>query len=231
MEHYPSPIGPSALCTPTPFPLIGNLSASDPFVLDLSTTSSILHCFDIQDQRSVQHYIELQFQAGYTWGIGNYLEYRKPLLSDISQMRSTERYHHLGVDIIAPLGSPLYAPLDGIVISSIFEEGKGNYGGVAILCHTGDFETFYSLYGHLDIDSLPTKGDLVQRGDRFAHMGGFHCNGDWFYHTHLQILTEAGFKQGWASRGYCTGEQFLTIDDYCPSPMFLFRAVLQTVQP
>jgi hypothetical protein len=216
---------------PSLFPLIGDLSASDPFTLDLSETSSILHRFDIQDQRSVQQYIEQQFQEGYTWGIGNYLEYREPLLKDIPQMRSTERYHHLGVDIIAPLGTPLYAPLEGDVVSSTFEEGKGNYGGIAMLRHTGEFETFYSLYGHLDIDSLPIKGDVIQHGDTFAHMGGFHCNGDWFYHTHLQILTEAGLKQGWASRGYCTTEQLSTIDDYCPSPMFLFRTQLQTVQP
>ena len=51
---------------------------------------------------------------------------------------------------------------------------------------------FYTLYGHLDRDSLDglTIGQPIRAGDRFAAIGAPPENGDWWPHVHFQIITD-----------------------------------------
>lgn len=85
------------------------------------------------------------------------------------------------------------------------------------------FETFYSFYGHLHRDTLPQPGDRFDAGAPFAQIGDFHENGNWFYHTHLQILTQKAFDSGYISKGYCAATDLAVMDSLCPSPLSLFR--------
>ncbi len=48
----------------------------------------------------------------YKWGFAGYLERRDSLLRDCPQMVEENRFYHLGLDVIAPLGTQLHAPLD-----------------------------------------------------------------------------------------------------------------------
>lgn len=212
---------------PEPFPLLGHELSGKPFILDMSPESTQTANLDLHDQSGIQAYIDSFFAEGYTWGLGNYLENRERLLGIYPQMQQEQRYFHLGLDVIAPLGTELYCPLSGMVVQSTHEAGDGNYGGVVILEHTGSFETFYSLYGHLDTDCLPSVGSEIFRGDTFARMGDFDHNGNWFYHTHLQVLTRSGWAEGWISKGYCTAKQKSIIDRYCPSPLHLFAPITE----
>jgi hypothetical protein len=86
------------------------------------------------------------------------------------------------------------------------------------------FETFYSLYGHLGRESLPALGSHFAAGETFAAIGDFHENGNWFYHTHLQVITQKGLDQGYLSKGYCVAADLKIIDALCPSPIPLFRS-------
>jgi len=159
----------------------------------------------------------------HSWGFSPYLERRDTLLADCPQMAAEKRYYHLGLDIIVPMGTPLHAPLDAVVAESGYEAGEGNYGGFVLLLHTGPrFEPFYSFYGHLARKMLPEAGRTLQAGDAFARVGDFHENGNWFHHTHLQVITEKGLAAGYLSKGYCTARDLVSMNDLCPSPIPLF---------
>lgn len=203
-------------------PVFKGLSG-DPLVVDLSQGSKVFDEVDIHDQQAFQRWLDQAMGDRYSWGLSAYLENRETILCQYPQMKEDARYFHLGLDIIVPLATPLYAPLDAVVQESDYEEGEGNYGGNVLLRHDSPhFETFYSLYGHLNREKLPEPGALIKAGDPFAWIGDFHENGNWFYHTHLQVITQKGLDEGWISKGYCTAEDLAAMESICPSPLALF---------
>lgn len=196
----------------------------DPLVVDMSAGSPLYDEVDVMDQQAFQAWLDTAMKDRFTWGVASYLEDRRTILSHYPQMRKEERYFHLGLDIIVDLGTPLHAPLDSVVQESAYEEGEGNYGGNVLLRHESPwFETFYSLYGHLNREKLPRPGTKFTAGEVFAWIGNFHENGNWFYHTHLQVITQKGLDQGWRSKGYCSAGDLVIMDKISPSPLSLFR--------
>jgi len=71
---------------------------------------------------------------------------------------------HDGIDISAPLGTPVLAALDGEVIYSDTLRG---YGNLIIVRHPHDFAT---VYAHND-RNLVQVGQRVHRGERIASVG------------------------------------------------------------
>jgi hypothetical protein len=204
-------------------PLFRNLSG-DPFVADLSWQSALVTAATARNQEQFQKMLEGQMSPDFTWGFSPYLERRDTLLADCPQMAAEKRFIHLGLDIIVPVDTPLYAPLDAVVAETGYEEGEGNYGGFVLLRHAGRrCEAFYSFYGHLNRGSLPAAGRSLAAGERFAAIGDFPDNGNWFHHTHLQIITEKGLAAGYLSKGYCTEQDLASINELCPSPVPLFH--------
>ena len=196
----------------------------DPLLVDLSVGSPVFEQVNVLDQKAFQAWLDLSMKDRFSWGLSSYLEDRQSILSQYPQMREEQRYFHLGLDIIVNLGTPLHAPLDAVVRESSYETGEGNYGGNVLLMHQSPyFETFYSIYGHLNKEELPASGTKFKAGEVFAHIGDFHENGNWFYHTHLQILTQKGYDQGWVSKGYCAAPDLAVMDYICPSPLSLFK--------
>ncbi len=191
---------------------------------DLSTNSPLLKGMDVRDQKEMQRVLEERMGSEYCWGVSPYLERRDTLLGDCPQMAAEKRTIHLGLDVIVSLGMPLHAPLRATVAESGYEIGEGNYGGYVILKHEGScFETFYSFYGHLCKDNLPAVNEKFSAGAAFSEIGDFHENGNWFYHTHIQIITQKGLEMGYASKGYCTEKDLRDINDLCPSPIPIFK--------
>ena len=204
-------------------PIFRNLSG-DPFVVDLSWQSNLVDKQTSRDQIQFQKLLEEKMAPYYSWGFSPYLERRDTLLGDCPQMAAEKRFFHLGVDIIVPVDTPLYAPLQGTIEEIGYEAGEGNYGGFVLMRHEGEcFETFFSFYGHLDRTRLPSVGQAFRAGEMFSQIGDFQDNGNWFHHTHLQIITRKGLDAGYISKGYCTKEDLDKINDLCPSPMSLFR--------
>jgi len=196
----------------------------NPFIADLSINSSLLQGMDVREQKELQRVLDAKMGSEYRWGVSPYLERRDTLLGDCPQMVADRRFIHLGLDVIVGLGTPLHAPLDASVADSGYEEGEGNYGGWVLLKHANPhFETFYSLYGHLCKSRLPVAGQDFEAGAVFAEIGDFHENGNWFYHTHIQVITRKGLEQGYVSKGYCTQTDLLDMNDHCPSPIPLFK--------
>ncbi len=203
----------------------------DPFIADLSRNSALLKSIDVTDQAQLQQALDDSMRRKYHWGVAPYLERRDTLLGDCPQMVAQKRFFHLGLDVIVPLGTALHAPLDARVAQNGYETGRGNYGGYVLLKHESPcFETFYSFYGHLRKDRLPETGQKILAGAAFAEIGDFHENGNWFHHTHIQVITPKGLDMGYISKGYCSEPDLATINDLCPSPIPLFRVGGMTLQ-
>jgi len=94
------------------------------------------------------------------------------------------RTRHMAVDIFAPAGAPVYAPLDGVVERRENRNRLGDYGGMLVIRH----DDFWTLHGHLDPDSL-AEGE-VKAGDVIARLGTPEVNGGWEPHLHLQLFTD-----------------------------------------
>ena len=96
---------------------------------------------------------------------------------------------HIGVDISAVQGDPIYAVMDGTVYDARMNVGGygygGGQGGAIVIKHTNlQGGTFYALYGHLQ--SLQVKaGDNVSKGQRIASIGPY--NGT---HLHFGVSTK-----------------------------------------
>ena len=71
---------------------------------------------------------------------------------------------HAGIDLAAPLGTPIYATADAIVGRSEWANG---YGNLIELSHGRGIQT---RYGHLS-KSLVKAGQRVKRGQLIAYMG------------------------------------------------------------
>jgi murein DD-endopeptidase MepM/ murein hydrolase activator NlpD len=89
------------------------------------------------------------------------------------------RHFHTGVDISAPLGTPVTAAADGVVVA-VGHTALG-YGNYVILAHGGGIET---LYGHL-LDTTVRVGDHLARGQQLGHEGstGFSTGP----HVHFEL--------------------------------------------
>lgn len=92
---------------------------------------------------------------------------------------------HLGLDLFAPPGTPVFAPLDGIVYAVANNRKRLDYGPVMILEHQG----FFTLYGHLR-DTPLAVGIRVNAGQEIARIGDRPVNGDWPPHLHFQIIRD-----------------------------------------
>lgn len=108
--------------------------------------------------------------------------------------RPEARTVHIGLDLYAEAGTPVYAPLDGTVYSFANNAEAFDYGPTIFLEHRVDDGklTFYTLYGHLSEDSLSEiyEGMPVNAGMEIARIGNYPTNGNWPPHVHFQIISD-----------------------------------------
>jgi hypothetical protein len=204
------------------YPILGNQFKGLPLYLDWSSNSKLL---DMGSTKETDDYIQntLLKQNNRTWSVGGYLEEREKMLSAYPQYVRENRIYHMGLDINVPAKTKLYAPLDGEIVISDYEEEEGSYGALTVLKHNVNNVVFYSLFGHLNKSLLPKVGTKFKKGDVFEEVGDFQDNGNWEPHTHLQVFTELGYKNEWIHRGYCRGEDLKIMRDICPNPIFLLK--------
>ena len=138
---------------------------------------------------------------------------------------SDRRTVHLAVDVFAPAGTALYAPLAGTVFIAEYRTGHLDYGGVIILRHeTPQGDPFFTLYGHLNpefLDRLKT-GDTVEAGEKFCQLGDPSMNGGWSPHVHFQLaLTTDGIQADWPGVG--DPDEMYMWRAICPNPAALLN--------
>ncbi len=146
---------------------------------------------DPADVKALSDWVERRIRAaGARFGVGRYGEdrsiYRHSVLFGGDEPRSV----HLGVDLFAPAGTEVRAPLDGTILGAADNRGVGDYGPTVILSHRLGDIPFHTLYGHLsrpDVEHLE-RGQKLAAGDVVGHMGAPDENGGWPPHVHFQII-------------------------------------------
>ncbi|MBK8986143.1 MAG: phosphotransferase [Chloroflexi bacterium] len=140
-------------------------------VLDLSVGSQTLGSpADFADPQKFSRRVQtLLDEAGAAVGVGRYDEARLIYTADFFRTETGEqRTIHLGLDLFAPAGTAVTAPLAGTIHRFADNRAAQDYGPVLILAHqTDDGRPFYTLYGHLSRAAMADwqVGRLVQPGE------------------------------------------------------------------
>ena len=161
------------------------------------------------------------------YGIGTYGEdrsvYRTAQFADpVSPERRTR---HLGIDVFAPAGTPLFAPLPGRVLYLTYNADPLDYGHTLIVEHQLDGLRFFTLYGHL-AGTLPTllqTGAEITAGQHIADLGDWHENGGWAPHVHFQIMTDMLDQTGGNFYGVGHSSLWDVWQAICPDPNLILR--------
>ena len=133
------------------------------------------------------------------YGVGGYFEHRTLYArSELFNTANEPRCLHLGIDIWAEAGTPVYAPFTGKIHSYADNNHFGDYGPTIILEHQFYGLTFFALYGHLNRESLKGlyPGKPVQKNEEIAQFGTAAENGNWPPHLHYQIMLDMEGKAG-----------------------------------
>jgi murein DD-endopeptidase MepM/ murein hydrolase activator NlpD len=108
---------------------------------------------------------------------------------------------HMGIDIGAPVGTPIHAFADGVVHSFGINSEAGSYGPTIITEHYIGLPTevgserfhskqkVWALHGHLSSESIENIeiGTYFKAGDIIAKVGCEEVNGGWPPHIHFQL--------------------------------------------
>jgi murein DD-endopeptidase MepM/ murein hydrolase activator NlpD len=168
------------------------------YKFDFTATNTYLDAVTIADTEKFTYWINTKLAAGnYRYGIGGYMEHRTLYArSALFDTDDEPRRLHLGIDIWAQEGTPVYSPLNGIIHSFKDNANFGDYGPTLILQHDLDGLTLYSLYGHLSRKSLEglVVGQSINKNQEIARLGNATENGHWPPHLHFQLLFDV---EGW----------------------------------
>ena len=125
------------------------------------------------------------------YAIGRYNEHRPGVYN--TPLFKGVRDIHIGIDISAPIGTPIRAFADGKILMFNYNAEPGDYGAVVITEHDHDGRTLYALWGHLQMRSIENKtvGQSFRAGDVIAWVGDTFENGGWPNpHLHFQLSWE-----------------------------------------
>jgi 4-aminobutyrate aminotransferase-like enzyme/Ser/Thr protein kinase RdoA (MazF antagonist) len=176
-----------------------DLRGKNQLVFDLSAGSLLLGGDgDGANTAAVTEKLFHQIQtANVNVGIGRYNEARLIYTAKQFDIQTDDipdrRTVHLGIDLYMQNKSKVYAPLDGKLHSFKNNSAYLDYGPTIILEHlTNDGNRFYTLYGHLSVDSLKDLqvGMPVAKGKTIGRVGDSETNGGWPPHLHFQIIID-----------------------------------------
>ena len=192
-------------------------------LLDFTEKNTTLTPDILADTDLFIRYINPQLNAaGAKYGIGGYNEHRTIYSrSHVFDAKDGEepRRLHLGIDIWGKPYTKVMAPMNGIVHSFGFNNAYGDYGTTVILSHQMESFHFYTLYGHLSLNSIQNMqgGDVVKAGDVFAQFGIPFENGHWPPHLHFQIILDMQGMRG-DYPGVCKFSEREKYLANCPDP-------------
>lgn len=198
----------------------------DEFIkLNFTANNQELETLDLVDTASFSTYVFNKiYAAGAKMGIGGYMEnrviYRRS--EHFSAGNEVQRNIHLGIDLWAAAGTPVYAPLAGKVHSFRNNANFGDYGPTIILEHSYEGKPLYTLYGHLSLGSLDGlyEGKIIKAGEKIAEIGDYPVNGDWPPHLHFQVMTDMLGMHG-DFPGVCAESDKEKFAKICLNPDFL----------
>jgi len=91
---------------------------------------------------------------------------------------------HTGIDLAAPLGSPIFATSDGTVSTA---DWRGGYGLLVSLDHGGGVQTRYGHMSRLNV----VAGERVHKGDVIGYVGSTGLSTGPHLHYEIRINGQA----------------------------------------
>ncbi len=142
------------------------------------------------------------WECPFEFQIGRYNEFRPGMYE--TEIFGGVRNIHVGIDIGAPVDTPVYAFGEGKIHSFGINSEAGSYGPTIITEHdidlikSSNFQInnssgkFWVLHGHLSKQSLNGLeiGMEIDAGYMIARIGDEHENGGWPPHLHFQLSLE-----------------------------------------
>ena len=123
------------------------------------------------------------------WTIGRYNEVRNNMYT--SKLFDGVRNIHVGIDLGAPIGTPVMSFASGKVHSFGYNEAALDYGNVVILEYNFGKLDLWGLYGHLSGSTIANErlnvGQSIEAGEIVGWIGAEHENGGWPPHVHFQL--------------------------------------------
>jgi murein DD-endopeptidase MepM/ murein hydrolase activator NlpD len=107
---------------------------------------------------------------------------RSPFGWRVHPITGKRTFHH-GVDVALPVGTPLTAPADGVVV----KKGNGPSGGVTLILKHEDNR--HTVYYHLQKPSHLAKGATVKRGELLGFSGNTGASTG--PHLHMELRRSA----------------------------------------
>jgi len=223
--------GPAIASAPAVVRYLAEVPAAPLFHPDVATspTCALLTAGEVPDMPAFSdRAFDGWFAArGVPYGLGSYGEYRTVYqTAQFADAASAERRCvHLGVDVFAASGTPIYAPLDGQVLHLTYNADPLDYGHTLILRHDAGPAPFYTLYGHLgaSLPTLLTPGDAVRAGQLIGHLGDWSENGGWAAHVHFQVMTDMLAQTGGNFFGVGHASLWEVWSAICPDPNLILR--------
>lgn len=195
--------------------------------LDLSISNQELLKIDMSEAIALEDFIANHLQKNNAKvAFGGYNEERNLYKSStiFNEEENEERNIHIGMDLWIKAGTPVLAAVDGEVYGFDFNAGKGNYGPTIILKHTIENQTFYTLYGHLSVESIEQIeiGTTFKKGQIVATLGDSSVNGGYAPHLHFQIIKNIEDYTG-DYPGVCSKKDLDYYLENCPDPNLLLK--------
>ena len=123
------------------------------------------------------------------WTIGRYNEVRENMYN--TSLFSGIRNIHMGIDLGAPIDTPVMSFAKGTIHSFGYNEAAGDYGYVVILQYKLGNIDLWALYGHLGSSTIDNNrlqvGQTMEAGDVVGWIGSTEENGGWKPHLHFQL--------------------------------------------
>lgn len=200
---------------------------SEYFPLDLSVFNQDLNQLNLSDSSQFETYIKNLLdknKAKVAYGGYNEIRNLYKRSTVFNDLNTEERNIHIGLDLWIKAGTAVLAALDGKVHSFQHNDNLGDYGPTIILEHQLENYVFYTLYGHLSLESISSVkvGDYFTKGQQLAKLGDNTINGDYAPHLHFQIIKDIGDYFG-DYPGVCSKNDLEFYLDNCPDPNLLLK--------
>lgn len=213
--------------TPDFTPIVDHNTLADYIPVDLSIYQSALKEVDTSSSKFFQDYLtQYLISSDKKVAYGGYLEERNLYARStyFTSDKENSRNIHLGIDIWCPAHTPVLLPLNGKIHSFKNNQNHGDYGPTIIVEHLLEAHTFYTLYGHLTLNSLNgiKIGDVLEKGSVIGYLGEASVNGDYAPHLHFQIIRDLEGNRG-DYPGVCAVKDLAFYTENCPNPNLLLK--------
>jgi len=195
--------------------------------ISISAENTDLKTFDVSSSNAWEEYLTKYLQNKQARvAYGGYFETRDiyKRSGHFNASQATERNIHLGIDLWCNVGTKVLSVLEGEIHSFKNNTNFGDYGPTIIIKHHFEEFVFYSLYGHLSVDSIEniSVGQKVNRGEIIGALGESKVNGDYAPHLHFQLIIDIEDYFG-DYPGVCAQKDVAFYKQNCPDPNLLLK--------